>query len=755
MKGAVDMKSKELPRRRLHLRWATVGVVSAAVLFCRMLPSVLALPLGGLFLVLFRRSRRERPQNWSVLGAALFLLWLGVYSSVVCLPITQYYGETRELSLLVTDYHDRDGSAVEVAYRPALGLPVTGYLYINVGSTLRPGDRLTLTGRICDPTQPDSTTPHSYQSEGVFFLVRNAKLTSLRRCEQIPLRFWHKTAARRLNQQISALFSEEEGPFFLALLMGDTGQLPALRLYQLNRLGIRHIIAVSGLHVGFLVLLFLRLPLSAQVRQLLCVPVLVAFCTVVGGRASVVRAVVMTGCLLLAPFFRRDSDSWAALRLALFLLLLRNPFSIENVGLQLSFLSVTGILLFSSSAQRFLDQHLPQPRSKLMKSLKRWICTSLAFTFGAAVFTLPLSAYYFGTISLAAPVTNLLTLWAVELGYCFAVLAVAVSFVLPMAGAVLAVPARLFLGYVLFTADLLSDLFFFAAITTDVLLYVGYFAALYLAGARAYFLEKKRKRLKRLIIALVVSFPLLLPLHRSNLLSGGLAVQILDVGQGQCILCLSGADAVAVDCGGWNAGERLARHMEDVCEFELNYLMLTHLDDDHVSGLPFLLELVQVDTVLVPPCSQEERAALTELLQPYGTQLRTVDRDTAFSFGTARLECFAPVEEDTSNDSGLSARIRQEEYAVLVTGDMDTKAEERLLVGHDLRANVLIVGHHGSKYSTGTPLLEAVQPETAIISVGKGNLYGHPAPEALMRLEEAGCVIYRTDWDGTVTVKRG
>lgn len=748
------MAKKSIPIFWLRVRWATVGAVCGSFLLCRFGSPALALPLGILALLLFRRSDWSNHRGWCLLGGGLSFLWMGIYSVLFLLPIAGLYGQTVSMSAAVSAVPQDTSSYVEIEYRPRLGFPVTGQIYLPNHEELHLGDTLTFTADISEPIQQDSRTPHYSRSVGVFFTARNAKNVKTSRCDVIPLRFWGESVMERVKAQLKSLFPEEQLPFLTALLTGDTDGLSDAELFRLNRLGLRHILAVSGLHVGFLVLLLMKFPLPRRVKQLLCVPVLLLFCLMLGGKPSVTRAVVMTVTLLTAPFLERDFDPWSAMRTAFFLLFLCNPFCIENVGLQLSFSSAAGILLFSQRFYRFFMELPPRFKAKPLHRFKQAVCLSLALSFGALSLSLPLSAYYFGTVSLIAPLTNLLILWAAELGFSFGVLALLVSFFLPSVGLLLALPARIAVGYVLGMIELLSEASYFAMITADIPLYLLFFLLVY--GSAVYHLlhpTRTGKPLRHLLL-LAVSFLLMLPLHRTFLLSSDLAIQVLQVGQGQCILCLSGADAMAIDCGGYHAGERLLSYMENVGEHRLNTLILTHLDSDHTDGLSLLMENAQVDTIFLPPCSAEERQFFTTLTEGTETVLQVMEKDTAVSFGSSTVQCFAPVGEDTESDNnmGLSCLIQRGAYGVLVTGDMDIKTEQLLLSTHSLHADALVVGHHGSKTSTGESLLQAVQPNKAVISVGR-NSYGHPSPETLARLEAIGCSVYRTDRNGTVTLK--
>lgn len=750
-------KKKKLPAYLLRLRWFYGGVIAAALVTCRYLTPVLALPMGIAFLILFRKERHRGHPAWGALGAAVLLMWMGVYTLLFLTPVMTLYGQTVELTATVTDYptENRFSLTVPVSFRPENGLPVKGIAYLNTEEVLLPGDTVRFSATLDDPNDTSSDTPHYYRSVGVFFVAQKSKIVEIKHKKSIPLRFWPEQLRLCLNRRIMLLFDGETADFFRALLTGDQSALSDRMRARLNRLGMRHILAVSGLHIGFLTALVLLLPLPIQLRQGFAVVLLVMFCLMTGARPSVVRAVVMAACVLLASFLQRDSDPWTSMGAALLILLLRNPFSIEDVGLQLSFLSVVGILLFTGPILEWMLSHLPEPKKKVVNALRIYICGSFSVTLGALFLTLPLIGGCYGVFSVIAPVTNLLTLWAVELGFIFGALSVAISFVSMPLGMLLALPARFFLGYVLLVIQLFTELGNHAAVTKDVFLFCVWLLAGYGYITAAWWDERLRKYKKQAISLLALGLLSVFILHQATLLSSGLAVEVLDVGQGQSILCLSEQEAAAIDCGGVGAGASLAAHMEDVGEYQLDLLVLTHLDSDHINGLPVLLDEVTVKAIWIPESEEDKMQEISALTEEYEVEVRTIRKDSTFSFGTASLQCFAPVwkDKEKDNDMGLSVLVEKEDFSFLITGDMDIKTEEKLIKRHPIHADVLVVGHHGSATSTGNALLEQVAPKRAIISVGKGNSYGHPAEDTLVRLIEAGCVIQRTDVDGTVVVK--
>ena len=136
-----------------------------------------------------------------------------------------------------------------------------------------------------------------------------------------------------------------------------------------------------------------------------------------------------------------------------------------------------------------------------------------------------------------------------------------------------------------------------------------------------------------------------------------------------------------------------------------------------------------------------------------GIETVFVENVESLTLGGATLRVYPPVGKKNQNEAGLTALCSAGSFDVLVTGDMPANTEKKLIADYDLpRVEVLLVGHHGSKYSSCEEFLRAVQPEYAIISVGS-NSYGHPTAEAIGRLEDAGAEVYRTDEQGTILMK--
>ena len=198
----------------------------------------------------------------------------------------------------------------------------------------------------------------------------------------------------------------------------------------------------------------------------------------------------------------------------------------------------------------------------------------------------------------------------------------------------------------------------------------------------------------------------------------------------------------------------------------LDYLLLSHPDQDHVGGMPAVLDAFTVVTFLDPALPSTNLAYLETLrgVADRGIRAERARSGQAFSLGTqVRIEILWPRDpllqseggEVSDNDNGLVARLVVGDVTILLTGDIEAPAEHALvdIEASRLRAQILQVPHHGSQTSTTPALLKAVQPAVAVISVGAGNPYGHPHREVVKRLRAAGIDLYRTDVDGTIIIE--
>lgn len=716
--------------------------------------------LTGLF---FHGTRRLR-MVLIAFGWTAGLLWTAGYRFVFYDPARQLDGAEGILSATVIDWPQRTrfGSSVLVELHPIQGPDIKTLISASnkMYAELKPGDEITCSAvlHLADVSYGEET--EFYHARGIFLLADAREVLSVRPASRISIQFLPALVARRLKESAAQCFDTETAPLVIALTTGDKRSLPGGLYSAFQRTGLAHTVAVSGLHVSFLAGCTAALLGRGRRSAVVSILLLAFFAAMTGASPSVLRAAFLQCLLLTAPLIGREYDPPSALSAALMLLLLCNPYAAASVGLQLSFASVAGIWLITGPLTERWTAGLPaRPKAPLLRlgcEAARFCASSFATTLGALLFTTPLTCYYFGSFSLIAPLSNLISLWAVSLAFLGGLLTSLLGIVFPAAGQIAASVAALPVRYLNWLAPLLAKIPF-AALPLDEPCLALWLGMCYLVALLYLLVREKPKRPVIPLSACVVVLCAGLLCTSAAAGGGRLTVSVLDVGQGESVLFYSGGRTALVDCGGsgrTDPGDIAAGAVQRLGKSRLDLLILTHCHTDHAGGVPELLARLKVDVLLLPDAAPEEESTLRQeiltLAEAQGTQILFVREDLEIALGDSSLKLYAPLGYGSTNESGLSVLCSAGDFDSLVTGDMDAEIEAELVQHGDLpQVELLVAGHHGAATSTSPVLLEAIQPGYAAISVGY-NHYGHPAPEVLSRLTQAGCQVFRTDWMGTI-----
>jgi competence protein ComEC len=605
-----------------------------------------------------------------------------------------------------------------------------------------------------------------------------SRLVALSVAVTVALALAHRAEIRdRAEVALGASMPPREAALARGFVLGEDEAIDATTVEDFRRAGLSHLLAVSGQNVALLALLVMpllaALGMPLRTRLVWVLGAIVVYVPLAGAGPSIVRAGVMGGLTVVATLAGRRSSRLYGLAVAAVVTLAIDPRVAGDVGWQLSFAAVLGILALAGPLRRAIVARIGS------RGWRGALAEGAAMTIAATLATAPLIAFHFESLSTLTLVANLLALPAVAPAMWLGMLAAVggqvpgfpVAALNALAAPLLAYiaqvaawcgrPSWAYLHVRLGIGGLVASYAAIAAVAVAIPTLVRRHRLTALRRAdgpmRQVCLDASARRPPWLWVTLAACGALTLALvwvgsgSAGSAPVAGLRASVLDVGQGDAIL-LQPAHASAVLVDGGPPGDELASKLRDAGVSRLGIAIVTHEQSDHAGGIEELLGRFPVGRLLYARLSRRLRG---EAAAAGAAPARIVAGDEVRS-GALHLEVLWPPPELLAeplagadpNTQALVLLARWHRFSMLLTAD----AEAEAVPIDSGPVDVLKVAHHGSDDAGLGALLERADPRLAVISVGAGNPFGHPTPATLETLAGHRVPTLRTDLDGTVTL---
>lgn len=558
-----------------------------------------------------------------------------------------------------------------------------------------------------------------------------------------------------IKDTINGTLTDEEGNLLLAILLGDKDKLSEDIQESFKTSNLSHMLAVSGAHVSYIILgltyVLQNSIIGKKNGKIVCIFFLLVFMAITNFTPSVTRACIMAVLTLFSGIIYRKSDVYTNISVAALITLIFNPYSLLDLGFQLSYGGTIGIIIFIKRIQE------KKSNSKVINYIKQMALVSIY----ANIIIIPIMMYHFNTVSFTFIISNIMASPILGIivitGFLFIIASITVK---PLTR-LIAIFIKPILSLLIKISQICSKLPFsnILVVTPYMFNVISYYAII------LYCIKSKKNNKCKIIICLLIV--LILINFIIYIFPQKLRIFFIDVGQGDSTLIITpDKKTVLIDGGGsdsFDVGEKvLLPYLLDRRILKVDYVLISHFDTDHCGGILTIMEKVKVKNIIISEQAEhsENYERFKKLMIHKKIRLIEVKKGDKIKIGrysefkilfpTSRL-----LSENPLNNNSIVAQFNYNNFKMLFTGDIEKLAEQQILKTEkaEIRADILKVAHHGSKTSSIPEFIKAVRPKIALIGVGKNNTFGHPNQQTIKNLENIKCRIYRTDLQGEIIIK--
>lgn len=621
--------------------------------------------------------------------------------------------------------------------------------------SIKYGDSLYIEGEFKQPEEARNYKGYNYKQ-----YLKTKKIIGTVELEKVKIlkssngSFIHNIQ-KYIRDTINGTLTDEEGNLLLAILLGDKDKLSEDIQESFKTSNLSHMLAVSGAHVSYMILgltyVLQNSIIGKKNGKIVCIIFLLAFMAITNFTPSVTRACIMAILTLFSGIIYRKSDVYTNISVAALITLIFNPYSLLDLGFQLSYGGTIGIIIFIKRIQE------KKSNSKVINYIKQMALVSIY----ANIIIIPIMMYHFNTVSLTFIISNIMASPILGIivitGFLFIITSITVK---PLTR-LIAIFIKPILSILIKISQICSKLPFsnILVVTPYMFNVISYYAII------LYCIKSKKNNKCKIIICLLIV--LILINFIIYIFPQKLRIFFIDVGQGDSTLIITpDKKTVLIDGGGsdsFDVGEKvLLPYLLDRRILKVDYVLISHFDTDHCGGILTIMEKVKVKNIIISEQAEhsENYERFKKLMIHKKIRLIEVKKGDKIKIGrysefkilfpTSRL-----LSENPLNNNSIVAQFNYNNFKMLFTGDIEKLAEQQILKTEkaEIRADILKVAHHGSKTSSIPEFIKAVRPRIALIGVGKNNTFGHPNQQTIKNLENIKCRIYRTDLQGEIIIR--